>query len=102
MFRLTKEEKDGPVTNCDRLRRLKHSSALPRAFTEQGVSINSLELKWVKMGLVLCPQPCSMSHGGAYLGIGAIPEDWVTRIEKSDYLDDLATRLAEKKGILTG
>ena len=36
-FRLTKNEKDELVTNCDRLSRLKHSSALPRAFTEQGV-----------------------------------------------------------------
>ncbi len=34
--------------------------------------------------------------------VNAIPEDWVKRIEKSDYLDDLATRLAEKKGMLTG
>ena len=39
MFRLTKEEKDELVTNCDRLERLKHSSALPRAFTEQGVAM---------------------------------------------------------------
>ena len=37
MFRLTKEEKQELVTNCDRLDRLKHSSALPRVFTEQGV-----------------------------------------------------------------
>ena len=42
------------------------------------------------------------SISGAYLGIDAIPEDWVKRIEKSDYLDDLATRLAEKKGMLIG
>jgi len=34
---------------------------------------------------------------GAYLGIGAIPDDWIKRIEKSGYLDDLATRLANKK-----
>jgi hypothetical protein len=37
MFRLTKEEKLELVTNCDRLLRLKHSSAMPRAFTEQGI-----------------------------------------------------------------
>ena len=41
MFRLTKEEKDELVTNCDRFERLKHSSALPRAFTEQGVAMLS-------------------------------------------------------------
>jgi len=39
MFRLTKEEKQELVTNCDRLDRLKHSSALPRVFTEQGVAM---------------------------------------------------------------
>ena len=42
------------------------------------------------------------SISGAYLGIAAIPEDWVKRIEKSDYLDDLSIRLAEKEGMLTG
>ncbi|MDY6952103.1 MAG: ORF6N domain-containing protein [Thermodesulfobacteriota bacterium] len=36
MFRLTKAERHELVTNCDRLQRLKHSSAFPRAFTEQG------------------------------------------------------------------
>ena len=41
MFRLTKEEKNELVTNCDRLARLKHSSALPRVFPEQGVAMLS-------------------------------------------------------------
>ena len=41
MFRLTKEEKNELVTNCDRLKRLKHSSALPSVFTEQGVAMLS-------------------------------------------------------------
>ena len=36
MFRLTTEEKSGVVTNCDHLRKLKYSSALPLAFTEHG------------------------------------------------------------------
>jgi ADP-ribosylglycohydrolase len=31
---------------------------------------------------------------GAYLGLGALPPDWVARIEKSAYLADLAHRLA--------
>jgi hypothetical protein len=31
-------EKKELVTNCDRFRTLKHSSVLPRAFTEQGVA----------------------------------------------------------------
>ncbi len=41
MFRLAKEEKNELVTNCDRLKRLKHSSALPSVFTEQGVAMLS-------------------------------------------------------------
>ncbi|MDY6951534.1 MAG: ORF6N domain-containing protein [Thermodesulfobacteriota bacterium] len=41
MFRLTKEERHELVTSCDRLQRLKHSSAFPRAFTEQGVAMLS-------------------------------------------------------------
>jgi len=41
MFRLGQEEKNELVTNCDRLRRLKHSSALPSVFTEQGVAMLS-------------------------------------------------------------
>jgi hypothetical protein len=41
MFRLTKEEKLELVTKCDRFRKLKHSSSLPCAFTEQGVAMLS-------------------------------------------------------------
>ena len=41
MFRMTKSEKDELVTNCDRLQRLKHSTTLPRVFTEQGVAMLS-------------------------------------------------------------
>ena len=37
------------------------------------------------------------SISGAYLGFNAIPDEWVKEIEKSKYLNDLATRLAEKK-----
>jgi len=35
-FRLTTGERDELVTNCDRFRRLKHSSVMPQAFTEHG------------------------------------------------------------------
>lgn len=37
MFRLTAEEKQEVVANCDHLNRLKFSSALPLVFTEHGV-----------------------------------------------------------------
>ena len=45
MFQLTKEEKSELVTNCDRFKKLKHSSVLPRAFTEQGVAMLSSVLR---------------------------------------------------------
>ncbi len=45
MFHLTKEEKVELVTNCDRFQKLKHSTVLPRAFTEQGVAMLSSVLK---------------------------------------------------------
>ena len=41
MFQLTKGEKNELVTNCDRFKTLKHSSVLPKAFTEQGVAMLS-------------------------------------------------------------
>lgn len=36
LFRLTRAEKQELVTDCDRFRNLKHSTALPNAFTEFG------------------------------------------------------------------
>lgn len=38
-FQLTEEEKEQLVTNCDRFRNLKHSTALPYAFTEGGINL---------------------------------------------------------------
>ena len=45
MFRLTKEEMNELVTNCDRFEKLKHSSIPSCAFTEQGVAMLSSVLK---------------------------------------------------------
>ncbi|MDO5576955.1 MAG: ORF6N domain-containing protein [Fibrobacter sp.] len=45
MFQLTEFEKNELVTNCDRFDVLKHSSAMPYVFTEQGVSMLSAVLK---------------------------------------------------------
>lgn len=44
-FQLTQIEKDELVAICDRFNTLKHSTALPYAFTEQGVSMLSAVLK---------------------------------------------------------
>lgn len=45
MFKLNKEEFEELVTICDRLMPLKHSTVLPFAFTEQGVSMLSAVLR---------------------------------------------------------
>ena len=76
MFRLTKEEKNELVTNCDRLARLKHSSALPSVFTEQGVAMLSSVLN-SERAIEVISQSCALlsacgklwpvarnSHGG--------------------------------------
>lgn len=44
-FQLTENEKDELVTNCDRFINLKHSTALPYAFTEQGIAMLSAVLR---------------------------------------------------------
>jgi hypothetical protein len=44
-FQLTQVERDELVANCDRFQTLKHSTSLPYAFTEQGVSMLSAVLK---------------------------------------------------------
>lgn len=44
-FQLSENEKNELVTNCDRFSSLKHSSSLPFAFTEQGVSMLSAVLR---------------------------------------------------------
>lgn len=44
-FQLHQAERDELVTNCDRFKKLKHSSALPYAFTEQGVAMLSAVLR---------------------------------------------------------
>ena len=41
MFQLSKSERAKLVANCDRFKTMKHSSAMPYAFTEQGVAMLS-------------------------------------------------------------
>lgn len=48
MFELTNEEKEQLVTNCDRLKNLKHSSINSLAFTEQGVAILFIVIRSAK------------------------------------------------------
>ena len=41
MFKLSTEERNELVANCDRFTKMKHSTALPHAFTEAGVAMLS-------------------------------------------------------------
>jgi len=45
MFQLNQNEKNELVTNCDRFKKLKHSSVMPYAFTEQGIYMLATVLK---------------------------------------------------------
>jgi len=45
MFLLNANEKNELVTNCDRFEKLKHSTAMPHAFTEQGIYMLATVLK---------------------------------------------------------
>lgn len=45
MFQLNEREKNELITNCDRFNSMKHSSANPYVFTEQGVAMLSSVLR---------------------------------------------------------
>jgi len=45
MFKLTKDELNELVTNCDRFKNLKHSSSTPYVFTEYGIAMLSSVLR---------------------------------------------------------
>ena len=49
MFRLTKDEANELITNCDRFKTLKHSPTTPYAFTEHGVAMLSSVLNSKKL-----------------------------------------------------
>ena len=52
MFRLTKEEMNELVTNCDRFEKLKHSSIPSYAFTEQGVAMPGNNKAYIPLNFV--------------------------------------------------
>lgn len=50
LIELTENEKNELVANCDRFKRLKHSTVLPNAFTERGLYMLATILKSPKAG----------------------------------------------------
>ena len=64
-FQLTDIEKNELVANCDRFKKLKHSSSNPYAFTEQGVAMLSAVLRSetaVKMSIQIMKAFVNMRH----------------------------------------
>ena len=80
-FQLSTNEKDELVTNCDRLNRLKHSSACPYAFTESGVAMLSSVLRSdvaVQVSVNIMDAFVAMRH---FISENAIILDRLDRIE---------------------
>lgn len=48
-FKLTQDEMDELITNCDKSGRLKHYPGLPYVFTEQGIAMLASVLRFTKM-----------------------------------------------------
>ena len=64
-FQLTDIEKNELVANCDRFKKLKHSSSNPYAFTEQGVAMLSAVLRSetaIKMSIQIMKAFVNMRH----------------------------------------
>lgn len=64
-FQLSQDETNELVTNCDRLRNLKHSSILPHVFTEQGVAMLSSVLNSptaIKVGIQIMDAFVALRH----------------------------------------
>ena len=64
-FQLSQNETYELVTNCDRLRNLKHSSILPHVFTEQGVAMLSSVLNSptaIKVGIQIMDAFVALRH----------------------------------------
>lgn len=51
MFKLNVAEKNELVTKCDQLKKLKHPTALPNAFTECGVAMLSSVLNFERVSI---------------------------------------------------
>lgn len=92
MFRLTKNEFAKVVTNCDHLQNLKYRSALPYAFTEQGVAMLAAVLNSQKainvniqiMRAFIQLRNYVFSNGTLYEQIGDLRKLLMLYIEKND------------------
>jgi hypothetical protein len=82
MFELSKEETMQLVTNCDRLKNIRHSSVNPWVFTEHGVAMLSSVLHLDKAIMINIEIMRAFSHYRAFLK----EHDDLNR--KIDQLDD--------------
>jgi hypothetical protein len=86
MFRLTPEEKSEVVTNCDHLRKLKYSPALPAAFTEHGAIMAATVLS--------SPRAIAVSVNVVRAFV-RLRQAMITHHEFANKLADLETKLIE-------
>ena len=104
-FQLSKNETDELVTNCDRLRNLKHSSTLPHVFTEQGVamlssvlnSLTAIEVSIQIMDAFVAFRHFVLSNGEVFQRIEIIEHhqlELATHLAETDHrLDEVFKRL---------
>jgi hypothetical protein len=80
-FQLSVKEKDELVTNCDRFENMKHASALPHVFTEQGVAMLSAVLHSetaVKVSIqIIRSFTISERHSRTWVKKGLLFQEWI-------------------------
>ena len=92
-FQLSGEETNELVTNCDRFEKMKHSSSLPFAFTEQGVAMLSAVLRSQKEGVF---------YDGQIFDAYAFASDLIRSARKriiliDNYIDDSVLMMLAKR-----
>ena len=86
MFQLKKAERDELVANCGRLERIKHSSSLPYAFTEQGVAM---------LSSVLNSERAILVNIQIMRTFAKLKEFLMTHVEFAKRLDELERKFGE-------
>ena len=92
MFKLSENELKELVTNCDRLKTLKHSTSLPYAFTEYGVAMLSSVLRSKKAVAIniqiiqtfIKMKEFALSHNDLSLRIGELERYFINYVKDND------------------
>ena len=104
-FQLSREEKNELVTKCDRFNKLKYSSALPYAFTEQGVAMLSAVLRSTTaiqtsisiMNAFVAMRQVIQTNGGLLQRIDALENQYLTlATDTNTKFEKVFSELADK------